>query len=120
MVVESVAILGITLCILVVFVRSGNADYAVAATPLLIVPAVNLVGVLAARLGGGAPVWGDQFFLIRCFLDVAGVAVACGLIVLFSGKVKNRRKKGLYVGICSAYCILLTCAYIYNTLPLPW
>ena len=30
MLMESVAILGITLCILAVFVRSGNADYALA------------------------------------------------------------------------------------------
>ena len=49
MIVESVAIFGITLCILAVFVRSDNADYAMATTPLLIVPAANLLGLPIAK-----------------------------------------------------------------------
>lgn len=50
MIVESVAIFGITVCILIVFVRSGNADYAIATLPLLIVPAANVLGWPVASL----------------------------------------------------------------------
>ena len=92
MIVESVAIFGITLCILAVFVRSDNADYAMATTPLLIVPAANLLGLPIAKLVNGL-LPGNQLYLVRCFADVLGVAAACGLIVLFSGKIKNRKKK---------------------------
>ena len=97
MIVESVAIFGITLCILAVFVRSDNADYAMATTPLLIVPAANLLGLPIAKLVNGL-LPGNQLYLVRCFADVLGVAAACGLIVLFSGKIKNRKKSSSISG----------------------
>ena len=116
MIVESVAIFGITLCILAVFVRSDNADYAMATTPLLIVPAANLLGLPIAKLVNGL-LPGNQLHLVRCFADVLGVAAACGLIVLFSGKIKNRKKKQLYIWMCSFYCLVLSCVFIYNSFP---
>lgn len=116
MIVESVAIFGITVCILIVFVRSGNADYAIATLPLLIMPAANVLGwPVASLVNNMMP--GNQLYLVRCFVDVLGVAIACGLIVLFSGKVKAKKKKQLYIGMCSLYCIVLTCVFIYNALP---
>ena len=116
MAIESIAIFSITLCILAVFVRSDNADYAVAVSPLLIVPAANLIGWPIASLVNNM-MTGNQLYLVRCFVDVLGVATACGLIVLFSGKIKNNKKKRLYIWMCSFYCIVLTCVFIYNTLP---
>ena len=116
MVVESVAIFGITLCILAVFIRSDNADYAVAVSPLLIIPAANLIGwPIASLVNQLMP--GNQLYLVRCFVIVLGVAAACGLIVLFSGKIKQKRKKQLYIWMCSFYSIVLACVLIYNAFP---
>ena len=50
MVTECAAILAVTLCIMVVLVRSGNGDYAASALPVLIVPAVHLVAVSYTHL----------------------------------------------------------------------
>ena len=116
MIAESVAILGVTVCILAIFVRSGNADYAVATLPILIVPAANLLGFPIARLLNTV-IPGDQVYLLRSFIDVVGVAIVCALVVLFSAKIKSPKKKKLYVSMCCLYSILLTCVFIYHTLP---
>ena len=116
MLMESVAILGITLCILAVFVRSGNADYALATMPLLIVPAANLLGWPVAKLVNSM-MHGNQVLLVRGFIDLAGVAVACALIILFSGKVKAKKQTRLYIWMCSFYSVVLSCVFLYNMLP---
>lgn len=116
MIAESIAIFGITVCILTIFVRSGNADYAAATLPILIVPAANLLGFpIAGLLNHIIP--GNQVYLLRSFVDVVGVAIACALVVLFSAKIKSPKKKKLYIGMCCLYSILLTCVFIYHTLP---
>jgi len=113
MIVESVAILGITVCILAVFVRSGNADYALATLPLLVVPAANLLGWPIAKLVNHMMA-GNQVALVRGFVGLAGVAVACVLIVLLSGKIKVKKNKRLYIWMCSFYCVVLGCVFLYN------
>ncbi len=116
MIAESVAILGVTVCIIAIFIRSGNAGYALATLPVLIVPAANLLGFpIAGLLNEVIP--GNQVYLLRSFVDVVGVAISCALVVLFSTKMKSPKKRKLYIGMCCLYSILLTCVFIYHALP---
>ena len=93
---ESVAIIAILLCIVVVFVRSGHADYAISIIPILIVPATHIAGLPLAQLLQKT-VLVSQLYVTRCFIDIIGLAIACLLIVI--------------------YCMALTCVYVYNLLP---
>ena len=45
MVTECVAILAISLCLVVVFIRAGHGDYAASVTPILVVPFVHLLAL---------------------------------------------------------------------------
>ena len=62
MVTECVAILAISLCLVVVFIRAGHGDYAASVTPILVVPFVHLLALpvdrfafsrACASIGGG-------------------------------------------------------------------
>ena len=55
MVTECVAILAISLCLVVVFIRAGHGDYAASVTPILVVPFVHLLALPVSwwTIGGG-------------------------------------------------------------------
>ena len=115
MVTESVAILAITLCMIVVLVRAKHPDYAASTLPILIVPFVHLITLPLFRRYGGVFYQGP-YQLLQAFADIAAVAVSCLCIVLLSGKIKSTKSKKLYVFLLSGYNIILTCAYVYQTL----
>ena len=73
MVTECVAILAISLCVVVVFIRAGHGDYA-----------------------------------------------ASVMIMSFSGKIRNRKNKKLYVVMLGGYNIILTCTFVHRTLAVLW
>lgn len=116
MIGESVAIIAVLLCIIVVFVRSGHADYAISILPILMVPATHIAGLPLAQLLQKT-VLVSQLYVARCFIDIIGLAVCCLLIAIFSVKIKNGKNKKLYIALCSLYCVALTCVYVYNLLP---
>lgn len=51
MITESIAILAIMLCLIVVFIRAQQSDYALGVTPLLLVPFIHLFAVAVFYLG---------------------------------------------------------------------
>lgn len=111
----SVAILAILCCLIVVFLRSGHADYAVSVVPILLVPAAHLAGIPLTRLV--LDFYPCRPFLVRVFTDVVGLAVACLLIAVFSRKIPTPKNKKLYLVLCTCYCVLLAFVYLYNLLP---
>ena len=90
MVTECVAILAISLCLVVVFIRAGHGDYAASVTPILAVPFVHLLALPVSW-------WTDSLFpalapqSVVAFADIAAVVVSCLMIMSFSGKIRNRR-----------------------------
>ena len=92
MVTECVAILAISLCLVVVFIRAGHGDYAASVTPILVVPFVHLLAL----------------------------PVSCLMIMSFSGKIRNRKNKKLYVVMLGGYNIILTCTFVHRTLAVLW
>lgn len=112
MVGESIAIIFILLCIVFVFIRSGHIDYALGVVPIILVSASHLMGVPIAKViysfHGISP------YLIRCFVDVAGLALACVLTAIFSTHISSSQNKKVYLVITTIYCVVLTCVYIQN------
>ena len=92
MVTECVAILAISLCLVVVFIRAGHGDYAASVTPILVVPFVHLLALPVSW-------WTDSLFpalapqSVVAFADIAAVVVSCLMIMSFSGKIRNRKNK---------------------------
>lgn len=68
MVTECVAILAISLCLVVVFIRAGHGDYAASVTPILVVPFVHLLALPVSW-------WTDSLFPRACASIGGGV---CG------------------------------------------
>lgn len=113
MVTECVAILAISLCLVVVFIRAGHGDYAASVTPILAVPFVHLLALPVSW-------WTDSLFpalapqSVVAFADIAAVVVSCLMIMSFSGKIRNRKNKKLYVVMLGGYNIILTCTFVHG------
>ena len=119
MVTECIAILAISLCLVVVFIRAGHGDYAASVTPILAVPFVHLLALPVSW-------WTDSLFpalapqSVVAFADIAAVVVSCLMIMSFSGKIRNRKNKKLYVVMLGGYNIILTCTFVHRTLAVLW
>ncbi|MEF9969037.1 MAG: hypothetical protein RR867_03425 [Ruthenibacterium sp.] len=114
-VTECVAILAITLCMVVVFVRAGHGDYAASLVPILIVPAAHLVATPLIHLFASAFTALPHQMLLA-FADIAALGIACVCVVFLSAKIKSRKNKRVYMVLISGYNILLTCAFVAQTL----
>ncbi|MEG0178603.1 MAG: hypothetical protein RR654_03530 [Oscillospiraceae bacterium] len=108
MLAECIAVLAITLCMTAIFIRSGHRDYAASLLPLLIVPGGHIfVWVLLKLFSNIIP--NLPILICSSFADIASLAISCLLIFFFSGKK-------LYLVILSGYNIILTCAFVFQTL----
>ncbi len=115
MITESIAILAILLCLIVVFVRARQSDYAMSVTPLLLVPFIHLLAV-AIFYFGRVPFLGFAPQVVVAFADIAASAVSGALILSFAQKVQKSRNRKLYIVLMCGYNIVLACAYVYRTL----
>ena len=98
-----------------VFVRAGHSDYAASLIPILVVPFAHLVGAPLLRMMDSF-LTNVPYQLSLAFLDIAAVAIACLLVILFSGKIKSGKNKKVYIILLSGYNIILTCAFVAQTL----
>lgn len=57
---------------------------------------------------------------VVAFADIAAVVVSCLMIMSFSGKIRNRKNKKLYVVMLGGYNIILTCTFVHRTLAVLW
>lgn len=115
MLAECIAVLAITLCMTAIFIRSGHRDYAASLLPLLIVPGGHIFVWMLLKLFSNI-IPNLPILLCSSFADIASLAISCLLIFFFSGKIKNKRNKKLYLVILSGYNIILTCAFVFQTL----
>ena len=63
---------------------------------------------------------GRKFYFAVAFADIAAVVVSCLMIMSFSGKIRNRKNKKLYVVMLGGYNIILTCTFVHRTLAVLW
>lgn len=115
MVIESISILAILCCLLVVFIRAHRPDYAISITPIMILPFAHLValGILKAAV---ILLPFSSYYICLAFVDIAALAISSALLLLFSVKIKSKRNKRLYIMMLAGYNVILTCAYVYQTL----
>ncbi|MEF9866163.1 MAG: hypothetical protein RR576_12310 [Oscillospiraceae bacterium] len=113
--VESVSILAITACIIVLFLRSGRTDYAASTMPILVVPLVHSFTWGVSKVMHNV-LQGYTAQVVLSFADIAALAVSCLLIFFFSSKIKSTKNKKLYIILLSGYNIILTCAFVYQTM----
>ncbi|MEG2653193.1 MAG: hypothetical protein RSA17_06410 [Ruthenibacterium sp.] len=115
MITESIAISAIALCLMFLFVRGKHPDYAISVSPILLVPIIHLTALLALRAADGfLPTVPYQMMV--AWADMAALAVSCALFVTFSVKIKSKKTKRLYIMLMVGYSVLLTGAYVYQTL----
>lgn len=98
-----------------VFIRAGHSDYAASLVPILIVPSAHLIAAPLLRMTDSLLV-DIPYQLSLAFVDIAAVAIACLLVILFSAKIKSKKNKNVYVILLSGYNIILTCAFVAQTL----
>lgn len=115
MLAESISVLAITLCMLVLFLKAGHKNYAASLIPLLIVPAghifTQLLLYIINHYAHGVPI-----AIISAFVDMALLAISCLLVYFFSCKIKYPRNKKIYLVMLSSYNVILTCAFVFQTL----
>lgn len=115
MVIESISVLAILICLFVVFIRAQRPDFAVSITPIMILPFAHLValGILKAAV---YLLPFSSYFVCLAFVDIAALAISSALLLLCSGKIKSKRNKRFYLIVLAGYNVILTCAYVYQTL----
>lgn len=119
MITECAAILAISLCLIVIFIRAGHKNYAPAITPILAVPFAHLLAIPASLWIAPmlAPFPRES---IIAFADI-GAVVVCGLLIMFfAQKIKNPAAKKVYIILLGGYNIVLTCAFVHRTLTALW
>ena len=111
MITECAAILAVTLCMVVILLRSGHGDYSASILPIMIVPAVHLiVATVFGRIHlniGKIP-----YPMAIAFADITALAIACLCVFALSAKVGSKRNRKVYLILCSGYNVILTCALI--------
>lgn len=111
MVVESIVIIIICICIFYIFVRSGNANYAIASTPVMVVPFFQLAAFPLRRVLQS--IWGNlPDHVIFLGFNLVGLAVASFMIALFSFKFQQKRNKNMYIFSLGVYSLILTGVFI--------
>ena len=108
----TISILGILCCLIIVFLRSGHADYALSVLPILLVPAAYLIAIPFADWLFAADNISPAF--VRTVITVGGFILFVILLTLFSRRIKAHKNRSLYWGLCFLYCTVLLGIYLYH------
>jgi len=109
MLVESVSIIAIFILMIYFFLRAGKKSYAVAASPLLLVPSFQVLSNVANEfLNGKINANGQSIILI------VGLAISVALIGTASNLLKGRNSKVIYIAICGGFTTVLSVIFLYN------
>lgn len=114
MVVECWAILAILLMMVYLFISRGKASVAGAILPLLLLPAIHLIGGPLSRLGGNY-LPAIPTALIHVGLDVLAVVISCSIIGGLSRSIARRSTRNGYVLLCCGFTVILAWVLIFNT-----
>ncbi len=112
---ESAAILILSLLIFFIMVRSRHVGYAVAVTPLLVLPGAHLV-LLGCLYFAKDTILGVRTAAISGFVDMLAVVVTVVLIAVISRRVESSKNRKIYLLAFTAYTVLLGWVYIWESL----
>ena len=105
--VESIVIFSICFSIIVIFWRSGNVEYAFAATPVLVIPVSQITGYFLWKILETISVEVPNH-IVYMGSNLLGLAIASFMIALFSTKFKQKKNRNLYIVSLGLYCLVLT------------
>lgn len=109
MLVESIAIIVIFAVMIFIFLRAGKKNYAIAASPLIVVPLFQIIANILNEI------WGKQVNAdIKSITVVVGLAIAMVMLGLLSNVVGGKKPRAVYLMICSGFTIALTIIYLCN------
>lgn len=109
MLVESICIVLILAIMLFGFLRGGRKDYALAVSPLLIVPFIHILASLVQDV--------MKISLstnVKAAADVVGLAIAMAMLGFISGKIKSKKSKIAYLVITGGFTAVLTVMFVLN------
>ena len=110
------AIFIVLLAMVVVFLRSGKKEYAVAILPLLIVPFMHIFScILSSLLSGPLPFTAAE---LRIMIDLTAGLVSCLLLGFASLGIEGRRTRNAFFWCCAGFVVILTLVLVTNTMVL--
>ncbi|MEG0692154.1 MAG: hypothetical protein RR444_03625 [Oscillospiraceae bacterium] len=109
MLVESISIILILIIMVFIFMRSGRKDYALATSPLLIVPFFHTISNLACDV-----LKISLDVNIKASIDVLGLAIAVAIMGFVSSKHKTKAARFGYLLVSVGFTALLTIIFIFN------
>ncbi len=115
MITESISILLIVLFIIFILLRGKHADYAISVCPTLIVPTGHVL-VTFFLFASKNVITLQRPQIVIAFADIVFLAITCALFAIFSHKIKNIKTKHIYLFTMIGYSVILTCAFVYQTI----
>ena len=106
MVVECVTTAAIILLIAFTFLRAGRTNYAVAALPLALVPAVHVLAGFCAKYF--AQLLGARTGIVILCADLLALVVSCILYGVFVNAISSKRSRKTYLICCGAFSLIFT------------
>ncbi len=109
---ECSAIFCLIFVVVIMYIRSGKRDYALATIPLLVLPMVNVLAyLLSGKLSVVLPM--DKFTVYTA-LNIIAVIVSSCLVGVMSVKFKKKSNRMAYIIMSLIFNIILAAILIYN------
>ncbi len=112
---ESAAILILSFLIFFIMLRSRHVGYAVAVTPLFVLPGAHLV-LLGILFFTHDTVFGVRTAAIKGFVDMLAVVISVVLIAIISRRIGSSKNRKFYLLALTAYTVLLGWVFIWDSL----
>lgn len=114
MIIECIAITGIILAISVIFLRARKRTYALSTLPLAIVPVINIVEGVLARLV--MHISSLDRLTTFVFINIVAAAVSCLFVGVMTMKFRMKRTKAAYMVLTLLFNIILVMILIQNAI----
>ena len=108
---ESFVIILICSCLIIIFWRSGSANYAIGTSPVLVPPFFQFIGYPVWKILETAAIVLPNY-VVYAGLNLFGLAMASFMIAIFATKFKQKKNRNLYIASLGLYCFILTGIFI--------
>jgi len=112
--IECSAIIIIILGVFFIFLRQKKGDYAICIVPLLLLPFAHIAGEAIVPLLGKVTAANPED--LRIAIDATALMGACLLFgSLGQLRIKSKKARRFYFGLCSGFTVILSWILIFNT-----
>jgi len=112
--IECAAILIVILAVFFIFLRKKKYDYAVCVVPLLLLPFAHIAGEVLLPLLTRITAANQNE--LRISIDVTALIGACLMFgSLGQLRIKSKKARRFYFGLCSGFSAILAWILIFNT-----